>query len=140
MDPALIQRVLLAVAVGIGVSGTLGYFSVPLIWFRRLPLGAAIAIGIKALVRNWRPFLVLGLVLVALSFPVFLVLGILLGIAAVSGGAGIIQYALILFVVLVIQLLMFGTQYCAFSEIFELGGAGMDSPDRPDPPEDQLVA
>jgi len=141
LDPVVVQRIILAVAIGVGVSGTLAYFSVPLIWFRQLSLGAAIGTGLKALVRNWRPFLVLGLVLVAASFPVFLIMGVLVGITSVSGGPGIVQYAILLLAVLVIQLLMFGTQYCAYAEIFELGGnTDLESPDRPDPPEDQLVA
>lgn len=141
MDPALVRRVLLAVAVGFGISGTLGYFSVPLIWFRRLPVGAAIATGIKALVRNWLPFMVLALVLTALSIPAFLVLGILVGLTAATGEVGLIQYAIFLFAVLVIQLLLFGTQYCAYCEIFALGG---DDPEQQgesaQPPDDQLVA
>ena len=141
LDPGVIQRIVLAISVGVGVSGTLAYFSVPLIWFRRLPIWAAIGTGLKALVRNWRPFLVLGLVLVALSFPLFLIMGLLVGMTAVSGGPGIIQYAILLFTVLVIQLLMFGTQYCAYCEIFELGvGAGLDSSGQADSPDDQLVA
>lgn len=122
LHPGVIRRAFLAVAIGVAVSGTLGYFSIPLIWFRQLSIGAALATGIKALVKNWLAFLVLGLILGALSIPLFIVMGLLVGLAAVSGGPGIIQYAVLLLSVLVIQLLMFGTQYCAYAEIFGLGG------------------
>ncbi len=141
LDPAVIQRAFLAVAIGVAVSGTLGYFAVPLLWFRKLTIGAAIATGLKALVRNWLPFLTLGLVLAGLSIPLMLVVGLLVGLTAVSGGPGLLQYAVMLLAVLVIQLLMFGTQYCAYSEIFELGGDLQDGTGAgPAGPDDQLVA
>lgn len=138
LDPAVIQRAFLAIIVAVAVSGTLGYFAVPLLWFRHLPVATAIATGLRALVRNWLAFLVLGLVLAALSIPLFLVLGLLVGISAVSGGPGILQYAFFLLAVLIIQLLMFGTQYCAYAEIFSLGGG--PAPDEQAPPGGQLVA
>lgn len=141
LDPSVIRRALLALAVGVAVSGTLGYFSVPLLWFRKLPVGAAIMTGLKALVRNWLPFLVLGLILAALSIPLFLVLGLLVGVTAVAGGAGIIQYAIFLLVVLLLQLVMFGTQYCAYAEIFGLEGApARSASEDSDGPDDQFVA
>lgn len=141
LDPAVVRRMFLAIAVGVAVSGTLGYFAVPLLWFRQLSIGAAIATGLKALVRNWLAFLLLGLMLVALSIPLFLVLGLLVGLTAVAGGPGIIQYALFLLAVLVVQLLMFGTQYCAFAEIFGFGGEGPgESPAGREQGDDQLVA
>jgi hypothetical protein len=141
LDPAIVQRALLAIAIGVSVSGTLAYFAVPLIWFRKMTLGKAITTGIKALVRNWIPFLLLGLILVLLSIPLFLILGLLVGITAVAGGPGIIQYALFLLAVLVIQLLMFGTQYCAFAEIFELAGdSGTGPKEISDQRDDQFVA
>jgi hypothetical protein len=136
LDPAVVQRALLAVVIGVGVSGTLGYFTIPLVWFRQMPLWAAIVTGLKALVKNWSAFLLLGAILVILSIPLFITLGLLVGIAAVAGGPGILQYALVLLVVLIIQLLMFGTQYCAFAEIFELEGPGQTTEKR----DDQLVA
>lgn len=140
LDPSVIRRAFLAIAVGVAVSGTLGYFAVPLIWFRQLTVASAITTGLKALVRNWLAFLVLGLVLAGLSIPLFLVLGLLVGITVVSGAPGILQYALFLLVVLVIQLLMFGTQYCAYAEIFGLGGEVPDKPDDQGEPDDQLIA
>lgn len=141
LDPAVLQRAFLSVAIGIAVSGTIGYFAVPLVWFRRMRIAAAIGTGLKALVRNWLPFITLGLVLVVLSIPLMLLVGLVVGLTAVSGGPGMLQYALVLFVVLVIQLLMFGTQYCAYAEIFELGGELPPAEgEAPGAPDDQLVA
>lgn len=141
LDPAVVQRAFFAIVIGVSVSGTLGYFSVPLIWFGEMRMGQAITTGIKALVKNWLAFLLLGVILVALSLPIFLVLGLLMGVTAVAGGPGIIQYVLILFAVLLIQLLMFGTQYCAYAEIFELGdGEGNGPVDDSEAREDQFVA
>lgn len=141
LDPSVVRRAFFAIALGVAVSGTLGYFSVPLLWFRQLPVGAAIAIGLKALVRNWLAFLLLGLFLVVISIPVFLVLGLLVGLTAVSGGPGILQYALFLLAALVMQLLMFGTQYCAFADIFELGGEPpVDAQQTAEQRSDQLIA
>lgn len=141
LDPAVVYRVLLAIAIGIAVSGTMAYFAVPLVWFKSMPIGAAIALGLKALVKNWLPFVVLGLVLTGLSIPVFLILGVVVGLLAVTGGSPTVQYLAFMFIALVVQLLMFGTQYCAFSEIFQLGDRG-DSEDRADEdePDNQLIA
>lgn len=141
LDPKVVWRAFLAIAVGIAVSGTLAYFTVPLIWFGKLGIGAALGLGLKALIRNWLPFVMLGVTLTALSIPLFLLLGLVAGIAAVSGSPGVIQYAMFMLVVLAVQLLMFGTQYCAFSEIFELqAGPGPGSPPGDSGPRNQLVA
>ena len=141
LDPAVVYRVLLGIAIGIAVSGTMAYFAVPLIWFRNMTIGSAIALGLKALVKNWLPFVVLGLVLTALSIPVFLILGVVVGLLAVTGGSPTVQYLAFMFIALVVQLLMFGTQYCAFSEIFELGDKGDSSgPDDTDQPDNQFIA
>lgn len=145
IDPAVIRRALIALSIGVGVSGVMGYFSIPLLWFRNIGVGAALGTGFKALVKNWKPFMVLGLVLVALSLPLMLIMGLLVGLSAVSGGLGPIQYLLMVFMVLLIQLLMFGTQYCAFAEIFELPGnmqeaVEVEEPSRPQDDDDQFVA
>lgn len=120
LDPAVVQRAFLSIVLGVGVSGILSNFTIPLVWFRQMSLGLAIATGLRAMFKNWLPFLVLALMLFVLLIPLSIILGLLIGIAAVAGGPGIIQYALILLLVLTFQLVMFGTQYCAFAEIFEL--------------------
>lgn len=143
IDPAVIKRALIAVIIGVSVSGVMGYFSIPLLWFRNVGVGAALGTGLKALVKNWKPFLVLGLMLMVLSLPLMLIMGLLVGLSAVSGGPGVVQSVILMFVVLVIQLVMFGTQYCAFAEIFELpGNNGHQASDEPQPEvnDDQFVA
>ena len=142
LDPAVVQRSFLAIVLGVSVSGIMSHFTIPLIWFRQLPLGLAMMTGLRALFRNWLPFLILALIMVVLSIPLFITMGLLVGIAAVAGGPGILQYALILFVILMIQLLMFGTQYCSFAEVFGVGGdEGPVPPTDPDASrDDQLIA
>ena len=39
LDPNSISKMVLAFAVGIAISGTLSYFTIPLIWFRDRKLG-----------------------------------------------------------------------------------------------------
>jgi hypothetical protein len=142
LDPAVVQRAFLAIVLGLSVSGVMSHFTIPLIWFRQMPVGMAMATGLRALFRNWIPFLLLAIVLVVLSIPMFIMLGLLLGITAVAGGPGILQYAMMLFVILTIQLLVFGTQYCSFADIFEHGGEeGPVTPIGPDTSrDDQFVA
>lgn len=143
LDPAIVQRAFIAIIVGVGVSGILSNFTIPLIWFRQLPLGLAIVTGLRAMIRNWIPFLVLALGLVVLLVPLSILLGLLVGISAVAGGPGMIQYVFILVLVLTLQLVMFGTQYCAYAEIFELGGDSSSPGAAVQPPEardDQFVA
>lgn len=142
LDPAVVQRAFLAIVLGVSVSGIMSHFTIPLIWFKQMPLGLALTTGIRALFKNWLAFLLLGLILAVLSIPLFIMLGLLMGITAVAGGPGILQYVLILFVVLTIQLLVFGTQYCSFAEIFGLGeDEGPIPPIGPDDSrDDQFVA
>lgn len=143
LDPAVVRRAILAIVLGVSIGVILSNFTIPLIWFRQMTLGPAIVTGFKAMCRNWMPFLLLGVMLVVLSIPVFITLGLLVGIAAVAGGPGILQYALVLLVVLMMQLLMYGAQYCSFAEIFELGEGDLLNQDPAQPPEardDQFVA
>ena len=127
----------LAVLIGVSVSGTLSYFTVPLIWFRDRLLLAALATGLKALVINWRALLLLALGLAAVLVPVSLVAGFLLGLAGQGGPVSFLAMGLVMVLLLAFQLLLFGTQYCSFLEIFGTERAGEAAP----PPDDgQLVA
>jgi len=123
IDPAVIESAVLAMALGAVISGTMTYFAVPLIWFRKRAMGSAIFAGLKALGRNWKPLLVIGLFLGLLAVPIILLFGYFYA-AAVSSGSG---SSLLAFVLLVIgplfQLLLFGTQYLAFRDIFGLDEA-----------------
>jgi hypothetical protein len=137
VDPVVLERLFLALAVGMAITGTLSYFAVPLIWFGRRTLGTALLEGLRALVRYWRPLLVLGLGLGVLAMPVGLLVGFLYAMATQSGGLGSVYMALLLLLLLAFQLLIFATQYVVFRDLFKLpenSGEG-DSDAR-----DQLVA
>ncbi len=120
IDPQIIENAVITMAIGAAISGTITYFAVPLIWFRKQGLGSAIRVGLVALARNWRPLLVIGVLLGLLAVPIGLLVGSFY-LSALSGGtASPILALLILLLGPVFQLLLFGTQYLAFRDIFSL--------------------
>jgi hypothetical protein len=137
LDQESISKMALAFMIGISISGTLSYFTIPLIWFGDRTLGNALVEGLKALVGNWRPFLMLALGLFVALIPVAIVAGLLLGMAGGGGLFSVIVMGGIMILLLAFQMLLFGTQYCAFRDIF-----GIDDPPGPQSPDDdsQLVA
>lgn len=137
MDPTVIERIeqgdldaiaslnqealgqmALAFLLGVSISGTLSYFAIPLIWFRQQTLGSALIQGLKALLVNWRPFLLLGLGLVILLLPLAVVSAILFSVVAAGGLMAVVVMGLIMILLLLFQLMLFGTQYCAFRDVF----------------------
>ena len=137
MDQESITKMFLAFMIGISISGTLSYFTIPLIWFNDRKLVNALGEGLKALVVNWRPFLMLALGLFVTLIPVAIVAGLLLGMAGGGGLVSVIVMGGMMILLLAFQMLLFGTQYCAFRDIF-----GIDDPSEPRSPvdESQLVA
>ena len=137
IDPKVMENAVFAMAIGAAISGSLSYFAVPLIWFKKYGVGSALTVGLKALARNWQPLLVIGALLGVLAVPIGLLLGSFY-LSALSGGtASPILAFLILLLGPMFQLLLFGTQYLAFRDIFALDtntDAGEQSKD------DQLVA
>ena len=151
LDPVVVRRFVLAVLVTVAVSGTLSYLAVPLIWFREEKLGSALVRGLGALFRNWKPFTVLALGLMALMLPLAVAAGMLFYLAGAAGALSFVFVSLIMIFTLAFQLVIFGTQYCAFRDIFGLeaeGGstgpdAGQDSGPNSGPnsgQDDQLLA
>ena len=137
IDPQILENALFAMVIGAAISGSITYFAVPLIWFRNQHVGSSIILGLKALARNWRPLLVIGLLLGLLAVPIGLLFGSFY-LATLSGGTGSSVLAfLILLLGPVFQLMLFGTQYLAFKDIF---GVGADSEIDLKPKNDQLVA
>jgi len=136
LDQESLGRMVLAFMLGIGISGTLSYFAVPLIWFQDRKLGAALGAGLKALMINWKPFLALALGL----FLVFVPLAVVSGALFAAVGFGSLVSALVMggvvVLMLLFQLLLFGTQYCAFREIFGVPAGPAAPPEN----ETQLVA
>jgi hypothetical protein len=137
LDQGSLGKMVMAFLVGLSISGTLSYFTIPLIWFGNRGLGQALAEGIKALVVHWKPFLTLALGLFLISIPVVVVAGLLIGMAASGGLVSIIVMACMMILLLAFQMLLFASQYCAFRDIFGIG-------DRSGPPskkdDGQLVA
>jgi hypothetical protein len=137
LDQESLGKMALAFLVGISISGTLSYFTIPLIWFRDRKLGIALAEGLRALIVNWKPFLTLALGLLAILVPVAVVTGFLFGLVVGSGPLSVVVMGGVMILLLAFQMLLFGAQYCAFRDIF-----GID--DLPGPPlpddEGQLVA
>jgi len=121
LDQGALGKMIMAFLVGISVSGTLSYFTIPLIWFGDRRLGPALVEGIKALVVHWKPFLMLALGLLLISIPVIVVTTFLIGMAASGGLISGIVMALMMILLLAFQMLLFASQYCAFRDIFGIG-------------------
>jgi len=120
IDPSVMESAVLAMALGAVISGTITYFAVPLIWFRKRAMGSALVSGLKALGSNWKPLLVIGLFLGLLAVPIILLFGYFY-VSAISSGAGSTMLAFVLLVIgPLFQLVLFGTQYLAFRDIFGL--------------------
>jgi hypothetical protein len=138
IDPSFVTRLFAAFAISVAISGTLTFFSIPLVWFGNRKLGAALGEGLRALLANWKPMLVLGLALTAVFVPFSMLTALLMQFALMEGIAGMLGMGLVMVLLLMFQLLLFGTQYCAFAEIFSLqaGPPGAEPP----PGDDQLVA
>lgn len=141
IDPTFITRLFAAFAISVAISGTLTFFSIPLVWFRNLSVGKALGEGLKALLVNWKPMLVLGLGLVVAFLPLSLLIGLLMPVAVGEGIGGMVGMGLLMVILLLFQLLLFGTQYCSFAEIYSLPAKG-ESTSQSEPPDDegQLLA
>jgi len=120
IDPQMIESAIMAMAMAAAINGTITYFSVPLIWFRQQAVGSAVVMGLKALGRNWRPLLVIGVVLGLLAVPIALMFGFFYLSALSDGNASSWLAFLLLLLGPMFQLLLFGTQYLAFRDIFGL--------------------
>jgi len=137
IDPQVMESAVLAMAIGAAISGSITYFSVPLIWFKQQGMGGAVLTGLKALFWNWRPLLVIGVLLGLLATPVILLFSsFYLSVLGDETASSMLAFLLLLLGP-VFQLLLFGTQYMAFRDVF-----GLDEPTNGDTKkgDDQLVA
>ena len=125
IDPRVLQSAVLAMAIGAAISGSITYFAVPLIWFRKHGVGSALMMGLKGLGRNWRPLLVIGLFLGLLAIPIVLLFGSFYLSALNEGVASTLLGFLLLLIGPMFQLLLFGSQYLAFRDIFGLDEAAV---------------
>lgn len=120
IDPQMLESIGLSMALGAAISGTITYFSIPLIWFRKQKTGNALITGLKGLGRNWKPLLVIGLLLGILAVPIVLLFASFYLSAFSEGTASKLLGFLLLIIGPMFQLLLFGTQYLAFRDIFGL--------------------
>lgn len=121
IDPQILENTVVAMAIAAAISGSISYFAVPLIWFKKQAVGKSILLGLRAMGRNWRPLLVIGLLLGILAVPMVLLFGSFYLSALSDGAASTVLTFLLLLLGPMFQLLLFGTQFLAFKEIF-----GMD--------------
>jgi hypothetical protein len=137
IDPQILQNALYAMLIGAAISGTLTYFAVPLIWFKDESVGQSLMAGLAAMAGNWKPLLVTGLLLGLLAAPIGLLFGIFF-LSSLQGSAisSVLAFLILLFVPL-FQLLVFGTQYTAFREIFNFE---VNQPEDGSSSDGQLVA
>ena len=139
LDPELISKMLMGIIVGLSISGSLSFFSIPLIWFRDQKLMASLIKGLQAMLLNWRAFIVLALALAALLLPVSLVMSILFQVSGQSGIMSFFLLGIIMLIALAFQLLIFGAQYCAFRAVFNQQVENGEA-ENPDSNDHQLVA
>lgn len=137
LDQEAVGKMILAFLAGISISGTLSYFTIPLMWFGDRKLSKALPEGLKAMIVNWKPFVMLALGLVIVFVPVVVVSGLLFGLASGKGALSVIALAVMMILILAFQMVLFGTQYCAYRDVF-----GMEEPADSDAPDDdsQLLA
>ena len=121
IDPVALQRIVLSVIAGVAMSGSIGYFAIPLIWFRGKSTGAAILNGLTGMFRNWLPFLVMGALLMVVAIPVVIIIAVLFSRPGGGSGASVILTLIMLLVMVMYQLLLFGAQYLSFKEVFGTG-------------------
>jgi len=141
LDPELMTRVLLSALLAVSISGTISFLAIPLIWFRGMPMAKALILGLQGLARNWRPFLVLGLGLVLLLAPLLIFFFLMLGLASTFSPLSLLFAALVMISGLLFQLVVLGTQYLAYKDIYGLpAGSGALLPGDDENQDGQLLA
>lgn len=120
LDPQLMLRMLTSALLAVSISGTISFLAIPLIWFRGLPMAKALILGLQGLLRNWKPFLVLGLGLVLLLAPLLIFFALMLGLVSSFSPMSLLFVALVMLSGLLFQLVVLGTQYLSFRDIYGL--------------------
>lgn len=130
---------LLVAAAILAVVMAAMYFAIPLVMFRDITTTGALTISLRAVVANWSAFLGFGLVVIAMVVALGLVFGVVMVTLSVALGTAAQMIAQIVFmlVAMMVQVLMAGSQWVAFADIFGPPGEDRDEPEKPD---DQLLA
>lgn len=140
IDPKVLESAVHAMVIAAAVIGSISYFSVPLIWFKKQATGESVILGLRALGRNWKPLLVLGGLLGILAIPIAILFASFY-LSVVSEGTASSWLALVLLIIgPLFQLLLFGTQYLAFRDVFGLDEAEAGAVGGGENKKDQLVA
>ncbi len=100
------------------------YFAIPLVMFARTPVIPSLITSIRAVLANFTAFLGLGLAVVLFILALGLVMLLLASVLSIAlGNVGVmLTQVLFLLMTMFIQMVMAGTQYVAFRQIFELPG------------------
>jgi hypothetical protein len=125
LDPVLTSKVLFAALLAVSISGTLSFLAIPLIWFHKLPMPRALIMGLRALLRHWQAFLVMGLGMMVLLVPVMMFFVMMVRLAGMISPLSLLFVVLLMLGALLFQLVVLATQYFACKDIF--GPAGEDS-------------
>ena len=120
LDPELMFRILMSALLAISISGTISFLAIPLIWFGGMPMSKALMLGLQGLLRNWKPFLVLGIGLVLMLAPLVIFFALMLGLASGFGAISLLFALLVMLSGLLFQLVVLGTQYLSFKDIYGL--------------------
>lgn len=96
------------------------YFAIPLVMFDRWPTLPALMTSLKAVFINWLAFLGFGLAFLAFAAALGLILVLVITVLNLALGSfgQLLGQMVFLLVTMFVQVLMGGTQYVAFSQIF----------------------
>lgn len=111
---------LLLAALVFGLVLAAIYFAIPLVMFDRWPTLPALMTSFKAVLFNWTAFLGFGLAFLVFAAALGLILVLMTSVVALALGAfgQFLGQVLFLVMTMFVQILMGGTQYVAFSQIF----------------------
>ncbi len=129
---------LILAALAMAVVMSTMYFAIPLVMFARAPVFPSLLTSIRAIVTNITAFLGLGIAVVLFVLALGLVMMLVASVLSIAlGGIGtMLTQVLFLLMTMLIQMVMAGTQYVAFRQIFELPG----DRDEPGSDDEQLLA
>lgn len=96
------------------------YFAIPLVMFDRWPTLRALTTSLKAVLINWAAFLGFGLAFMVFAAALGLILVLIVSVVSLALGAfgQYLSQVIFLIMTMFVQILMAGTQYLAFCQIF----------------------
>jgi hypothetical protein len=118
---------LLLVAAGIlaAVMAAM-YFAIPLVVFQGVATSTSLATSLRAVLANWSAFLAFGLVAIAMILAlgfVFEIVNLFLSLA-MGQAAAMVNQVVFMLVAMLVQILMAGAQWIAYTDVFGRPGQG----------------